>query len=64
MPLDFIRSAETFEEALPRPNEKHPRLDESGRIDWWEVFDMESGKVVATSSLNREEQLRERGLWD
>jgi hypothetical protein len=51
--LDFIRSAETLEEALPRTEE----------AVWWEVFDLRRGKAVATSIARREEHLRERGLW-
>ena len=64
--LDFIRSAETLDEALPQPGEKHPRpwpLDESKRIVWWEVFDLERGLAVAASSPKREESLRGCGLW-
>jgi hypothetical protein len=64
--LDFIRSAETLDEALPQPGEKHPRpwpLDKSGRIVWWEVFDLQERKAVAVSIPKREKLFREIGLW-
>jgi hypothetical protein len=62
--LDYIRSAETLEDALPQPGENPWHRDPSERIVWWEVFDLTARRVVRASPPVREARLRERCLWE